>query len=131
MNTHRLDEFDLGILALLEKDALMSHTDIAVKLNNPATPVHARIRWLKEAGYIKRYTAIVDHKKIGKGLIGYTQVKIRQHSRESLMAFQTEAVKLSEVKECYHMTGSFDFLLRIAIRDMDEYSSLLMNKLSK
>lgn len=126
-----LDETDLGILNLLQKDALMFHKDIALHLHKSVTAIHTRIRRLEEGGYIKRYTAIIDHKKIGRGLIAYTQVQIRQHSQESLSAFQNEVIKLNEVMECCHMTGAFDFLLRIAIKDMDAYNELLMNKLSK
>lgn len=131
MNTHVLDDLDLNILSLLEKNSLLSHTDIGVQLNKSVNPIHARVRWLKKEGYIKNYTVIVDHKKVGKGLISYTQVQIKDHSQESLTAFQNEAVKINEVMECYHMTGAFDFLLKIAIRDMDEYQKLFMNKLSK
>jgi histidinol-phosphate phosphatase family protein len=58
-------------------------------------------------------------------------VQVRVHSQESLMAFMEEARKLSEVQECYHMTGAFDFLLSLAIKDMDEYNDVLIKKLSK
>jgi Lrp/AsnC family leucine-responsive transcriptional regulator len=131
MINKELDKVDLGILALLQKDSRIFHKDIAIQLHKSVTSIHTRIRNLEAGGYIKRYTVIVDHKKIGKGLIAYTQVTIKQHSQESLSSFQREAVKLKEVMECCHMTGDFDFLLRIAIRDMDEYNEVLMNKLSK
>jgi Lrp/AsnC family leucine-responsive transcriptional regulator len=126
-----LDDTDFGILALLQNDSRISHKEIAHRLHKSVTPIHIRIKRLQDEGYIKRYTAIVDHKKIGRGLIAYTQVQIKQHSEESLTAFQAEVIKLKEVMECCHMTGAFDFLLRIAIRDMDEYNELLMKKLSK
>jgi Lrp/AsnC family leucine-responsive transcriptional regulator len=131
MINKELDEVDRGILTLLQTDARMFHKDIAEKLHKSVTSIHTRIRNLETEGYIIRYTAIVDHKKIGRGLIAYTQVTIKEHSQESLSAFQREAVKLKEVMDCCHMTGDFDFLLRIAIRDMDEYNDVLMNKLSK
>jgi Lrp/AsnC family leucine-responsive transcriptional regulator len=131
MINKELDEVDRSILTLLQKDARIFHKDIAEKLHKSVTSIHTRIRNLETEGYIKRYTIIVDHKKIGRGLIAYTQVTIKEHSQESLSAFQREAVKLKEVMDCCHMTGDFDFLLRIAIRDMDEYNDVLMNKLAK
>jgi len=131
MINKELDEVDRSILILLQKDARIFHKDIAEKLHKSVTSIHTRIRNLETEGYIKRYTIIVDHKKIGRGLIAYTQVTIKEHSQESLSAFQREAVKLKEVMDCCHMTGDFDFLLRIAIRDMDEYNDVLMNKLAK
>ncbi|AYL94201.1 Lrp/AsnC family transcriptional regulator [Mucilaginibacter celer] len=128
---HRLDKIDLGILKLLEKDARLTHKEIAHAMSLSITPIHARIRKLQEEGYIRRYTAIVNHKMVGKGLIAYTQVQLKEHSQESLRAFMDATIKLPEVMECYHMTGAFDFLLRIAIRDMDEYNKVLIEKLSK
>lgn len=128
---NNLDKTDIGILKLLERDGNLSHKEIAYQLHKTVTPIHARIKRLREEGYIKRYTVIVDHKKVNRGLIAYTQVQLKQHSQESLKAFMGEVVTLPEVMECYHMTGPFDFLLRIAIRDMDEYNRVLIDKLSK
>ena len=131
MINKELDDVDHGILSLLQKDSRIFHKDIAMRLHKSVTAIHTRIRNLEAEGYIKSYTVIVDHKKIGKPLIAYTQVTIKEHSQESLTAFRNEAIKLNEVMECCHMTGDFDFLLRIAIRDMDEYNEVLMNKLSR
>ncbi|MBD1385905.1 Lrp/AsnC ligand binding domain-containing protein [Mucilaginibacter rigui] len=78
---------------------------------------------------IKRFSAILDPKLIDRGLIGYVQVNVERHTEESLTAFMEEAAKLEEIMECYHMTGAIDFLLRIAIKDMDEYSRVLVKKL--
>ena len=131
MINNQLDETDFGLLDLLQKDALLSHKELAHRLHKSITPIHLRIKKLMEEGYIKRFAAIIDPKKIGRGLIAYTQVQVKQHSQETLLNFQQEVVKLSEVMECYHMTGNFDFLLKIAIRDMDEYNHVLMKKLSQ
>jgi len=118
-------------LQLLQQDARLSHKELAYKLNRSVTPIHVRVRRLQEEGYIRHYTAIVNPKKVGINLIAYTQVQLKEHSQEKLKGFQAEVVKLKEVMECYHLTGIFDFLLRIAIRDMEEYNDLLINKLSK
>jgi Lrp/AsnC family leucine-responsive transcriptional regulator len=129
--SNQLDPTDTGILRLLQQDARLTHKEIGEKLHKSITPIHARVKRLQEEGYIKRYAAILNPKKIGRGLIAYTQVQLKQHSQESLLNFQNEVIKLREVMECYQMTGAFDFLLRIAIADMDEYNSLVMSKLSK
>jgi DNA-binding Lrp family transcriptional regulator len=125
-----LDDTNLKIINLLQNDARMSHKQMAAVLNKSQTAIHVRIKNLEKEGFIKRYATIIDHKKIDKNLIGYTQVHLQNHTRENLKAFKEEVIKLSEVMECYHMTGAFDFLLRIAIKDMDEYNELLINKLS-
>lgn len=126
-----LDQTDKGILELLQVDARLTHKELGHRLHKTVTPIHLRVKRLEEDGYIKRYAAIIDPKKIGRSLIAYTQVQLKQHSQGSLQNFQLEVVKLTEVMECYHMTGAFDFLLKIAIADMDEYNHLVMDKLSR
>ena len=73
----------------------------------------------------------VDHKKMGKGLIAHTLIGLRQHTRECLSAFQSAVAKLHGIIECGHLAGSYDFILKIVIRDIAEYQDLLMNQLSK
>ena len=131
MINKELDKIDIGILNLLQKDATITHKAIAHILNISPTPVHVRVKRLEDEGYIKRYVAIIDHKKVNRGLIAYTQVQVKPHAEENLIAFLDEVIKLDEVLECSHLTGKFDFLLKIAVRDMDEYNQLLRNKLAR
>lgn len=126
-----LDEADKTLLGLLQHDAELTYKQLGAKLNRSETAVRARIKKLKDQGYIKKYTVLVDPAKIGSGLIAYTQVTIIKHDRQSLLDFQQQVILLPEVMECYHMNGTYDFLLRIAIKDMDEYSNVLMAKLSQ
>ena len=127
----KLDKYDIGILDALQKDCRTSCKKIGTQVGLSETPVQLRIQHMYEDGYIKRFTAILDGKKIGYGLVGYVQAKLAEHTEESLTNFMAEAVKLDEVKECYHMSGAYDFLIRVAITDMDEYSKILMKKLAK
>lgn len=129
-NAKPLDQIDKKILELLQKDAELTHKEIANKLNRSITPIRARINRLKTEGYIKRYTVLLDGEKINKSLIAYTQVSLKKHTQKSLSEFGQQASALPEVMECYHMSGTYDFLLRIAIKDMHEYSSVLLAKLS-
>ena len=125
-----LDDIDKRILDLLQKDAEMTHKEIADRLNRSITPIRARINSLKEDGYIKQYTVLLDAEKIDRGLIAYTQVILKKHTQKSLSEFSRQVGLLPEVMECYHMSGTYDFLLRIAIKDMHEYSSVLLAKLA-
>jgi Lrp/AsnC family leucine-responsive transcriptional regulator len=127
----KLDKFDIGILHELQRDCRISCKKIGSQIGLSETPVQVRIQHMVEGGYIKKFTAILDAKKLGYGLIGYVQAKLVEHTEESLTNFMTEAVKLKEVKECYHMSGAYDFLMRVAISDMDEYSQILLKKLAK
>jgi Lrp/AsnC family leucine-responsive transcriptional regulator len=127
----KLDKFDIGILDILQQDCRTSCKKIGAQVGLSETPVQVRIQHMFEGGYIKRFTAILDAKKVGYGLIGYVQAKLIEHTEESLTSFMTEAVKLKEVKECYHMSGAYDFLMRVIISDMDEYSQILLKKLAR
>ena len=127
---YEIDELDREILQLLEKDSRLSNKQLSIRLHRSLTPIRVRVRRLQQEGFIRRYTVIVDPKRIGLNLIVYTHVQLKEHSQKSLLTFSREVIKLNEVMECYHMTGAFDFLLRIAIRDMNEYNELVMNKLS-
>ncbi|TZF84812.1 Lrp/AsnC family transcriptional regulator [Pedobacter sp. BS3] len=126
----KLDATDIRILNLLQNDARLTNKEIAGILNKSITPVFERIKRLQKHGYIKRYVAILDPRKINRKLIAYTHVQLKVQSQAILKAFETEVIKFDEVMECYHMTGAFDFILRIAIRDMEAYHEFLMNKLS-
>jgi DNA-binding Lrp family transcriptional regulator len=116
-----LDQTDITILRLLQKDAELTNKEMAFQLNKSVATVHERIRRLKEMGYIKRVVAILDRKKINKGLICFSHVLLNDHAANTLIGFEKEVVRFPEVMECFQMTGTFDFILRVATTDMDAY----------
>src|ERR1700744_2138990 len=125
-----LDGVDVRILQLLQHDARITTKEMADKLGKSATAVNVRIRKLEDEGYVQRYVALLDRKKVGKNLIAFTMVHLKEHAQVALKNFVRECIKFSEVMECYHLTGDFDFLLKIAIRDMDEYHDFLILKVA-
>lgn len=130
MSQDELDIFDLNILRILQKDATLTNKEIAFQLNKSVATVHDRIRRLKDQGYIKKVVAILDRKKINKGLIAFSQVLLNDHTANTLATFEKEVSKFPEVMECFQMTGTFDFILRIATSDMDAYHDFYRNKLA-
>lgn len=121
---------DIQILRLLQQDARLTTKEIADKIGKSVTPVYDRIKKLEREGVIKKYVALLDKSKIDKSLTGFMQVQLKEHSKEMLESFKDLACRFREVMECYHMSGSADYLLKIAIKDMQEYNQFLMNKLS-
>ena len=79
---------------------------------------------------IKGYVAIVNHKKIGNGIISYCQISISKHSKETIDVFKKEIFKIDEVLECSHVSGDFDFLLKIAVTDMDHYHKVVVERIT-
>jgi Lrp/AsnC family leucine-responsive transcriptional regulator len=127
---HALDSIDLRILQLLQHDARLTNKEVADKIGKSVTPVYERIKRLEEEGYIMRYVALLNKELIGKHLTAFTTVQLKEHSASALRGFEKEVIKFPEVMECYHLTGRFDFLLKMAIKDMKEYNDLLMGKLA-
>jgi Lrp/AsnC family leucine-responsive transcriptional regulator len=91
--------------------------------------VNERVRKMQERGFIKKYVAVLDHQKIDRGLMAFTHVQLKDHSKKTLKDFEAAIIKFPEVMECYHMSGEFDFILRVALKDLPAYHEFLMGKL--
>jgi Lrp/AsnC family transcriptional regulator, leucine-responsive regulatory protein len=126
-----LDITDRKILRFLQNDAKLTNKELADKLGKSVTPVYERIRRLEREGFIKQYVALLDRQKVGIMLLAYTNVQLKEHSYAMLKAFEKAVVRLDEVMECNHMTGSYDYLLKIGVRGMEEYQDFIINKLSR
>ncbi|TDO22960.1 Lrp/AsnC family transcriptional regulator [Pedobacter duraquae] len=125
-----LDPTDKEILRILQKDAGITHKQLSDQLYKSVATIHERVRRLKTLGYIKKTVAILDRRKIDRNLIAFSQVLLNDHAADTLRGFEEEVVKFPEVMECFQMTGSFDFILRIATRDMDAYHEFYRHKLA-
>lgn len=125
-----LDNTDLKLLRLLQEDANLSNKELSYKLNKSIAAIYERVKKLKQQGYIKKTVAILDRHKIGIGLISFSQVFLKAHTAEILNQFERDVAQFPEVMECYQMAGSYDFMLRIATKDMDSYHLFLRNKLA-
>jgi DNA-binding Lrp family transcriptional regulator len=128
--TVQLDAIDLQILDLLSKNGKLGNKEIAAAIGLSTTPTFERVKRLEKKGIIKGYVAILDKKKIGKGLKVFCQVSLKSHNAEIIDGFEAEIVHLSEVSACYHIAGDFDYSLFIEVADMDEYQQFLKQKLA-
>ena len=128
--TVQLDAIDLQILDLLSKNGKLGNKEIAAVIGLSTTPTFERVKRLEKKGIIKGYVAILDKKKIGKGLKVFCQVSLKSHNAEIIDGFEAEIVHLSEVSACYHIAGDFDYSLFIEVADMDEYQQFLKQKLA-
>ena len=99
MGQPQLDTLDLEILRLMQEDASLTIKEIAAKVYKSVATVHERIRKLKDEGYIKRIVAILDRKKINRGLIAFSQVLLNDHAAETLATFEREVSRFPEVME--------------------------------
>jgi Lrp/AsnC family leucine-responsive transcriptional regulator len=125
----KLDQTDIRILQILQDNARLTNKEIGEKLFKSASTINDRIRRMQDKGYIKKYVAVLDPKMISRGFTAFTHVHLKDHSKEIINHFEDEIVKLPEVLECYHMSGQYDFILKVAVKDLDAYHLFLMNNL--
>lgn len=125
-----LDAADRAILRLLQEDAFLTTKEIAARLNLTTTPVFERVKRLEREGYIRRYAALLDRRKIGLSMLVLCEVSLKEHNRDFLLRFEESVVGLPEVMECHHITGEYDYLLKVTVRDMDDYQRFIKEKLA-
>ncbi|ETN95823.1 Lrp/AsnC family transcriptional regulator, leucine-responsive regulatory protein [Zhouia amylolytica] len=125
-----LDATDKKLLKLLQTDAKKTNKELSVKLGLSVTAIYERIRKLERNGVIDRYVALVDRAKVRKGFSVFCHIKLIQHSRDYIKVFEAKVAKLTEVLECYHVSGDYDYILKIVVDDMDAYREFMINKLT-
>lgn len=126
----QLDTTDRAILQLLQEDAFLTNKEIAVRLHLSPTPIFERIKRLEKEGFIVGYTTLLDRRSLDLSLLIFCEVSLKEHKRAFLETFESEIALLPEVMECHHITGSFDYLLKVVAQDMDDYQRFLKEKLA-
>ncbi len=129
--SHPLDALDVRILNLLQDDANLPIADIADKVASSKTVVWRRIQKLNEAGVIRATVAVLDHRKVGLGVMVIAHVKMARHGRDVLPKFLEAISTFPQVLECHTLMGDVDFLLKIIVRSVEDYEQFFWQKLSK
>ena len=127
----KIDATDLKILRILQADSNKTTREIAQTLHMTASPVYERVRRLERKGYIKKYVALLDKKKLNKVVTAICMVSLRFHDEGFIDIFDKQIKELKEVQECYHMAGKVDFFLKIHLESLEEYHEFVRTKLSK
>ncbi|MBT3337397.1 MAG: Lrp/AsnC family transcriptional regulator [Anaerolineae bacterium] len=125
-----LDELDKKILQALQKDARISNTELARRVNLSPPATHARVRRLEKDGFIRSYTTVVDRQKAGYDLLCFISVSLQLHETEQVTGFLKIIAEMPEVLECHHVTGEYDYLLKVVTRNTEGLEDFLMNRLT-
>ena len=126
---HKLDKTDIQILSFLQQDSKLTNKEIAAQLNLTTTPVYERIKRMERENIIEKYVALINPDKVGLQLTAFCDISLKEHSREFIEKFELEISAFSEVSECYHIAGMFDYLLKVFVTDMSAYQNFIINKL--
>ena len=121
MHSSELDSIDWNILSVLQENARIPNVDLADKVHLSPSPCLARVKALEQEGFISRYVTLLNAQAVGLGVSVFVQVRLEKQVEASLNTFEKAIAARPEVMECYLMTGSSDYLLRVVVSDLQEF----------
>ena len=128
----KLDRYDRQILEILQIDGRINNQDLADRIGLSASPCLRRVRALEEAGLVVGYRALLDARKLGLTLMALVHISMDLHTPERFANFEASIAVLPEVLECLLITGQdADYQLKVAVRDMDHYQALLLDRITR
>jgi Lrp/AsnC family leucine-responsive transcriptional regulator len=123
------DRFDARILSALQRDGRLSVVELAEDIGLSPTPCARRIKALEASGTIEGYAAVLNPARVGLGILAIVQVKLTEHTDETVAKFEKEILLMDEVTKCFAMTGTYDFILEVYGEDLDALSNVVLKKL--
>jgi len=127
-----IDRYDQHILEILQQDGRIHNQDLAERIGLSPSPCLRRVRALEESGLILGYRALLDARKLGLTLMALIHVSMDLHTPDRFANFEATVQALPDVLECLLITGqNADYQLKVAVRDMDHYQNLLLDKVSR
>ncbi len=126
-----LDALDRTILRHLQSDGRLTNVELAQRVRLSPSPCLRRVKSLEDRGYIRGYTALLDRARVGRGLHVVVMVSLTSQRQETLEAFETSVAALDDVLECYLVAGESDYLLVVAVADLDSYQRFFTKRLGE
>lgn len=126
----KLDPIDKKLLGLLQEDSKRTNKELASKLGLSVTAVYERIRKLERAGVISKYVALIKPGMIDRSFTAFCQIKLVQHIKGNVIRFEKQVSELPEVLEVFHVSGEYDYILKVMVKDMEAYREFMLNKLT-
>ncbi|WP_298195879.1 Lrp/AsnC family transcriptional regulator [Novosphingobium sp.] len=126
-----MDRADRAILQILQRDSARSIADIAEQAGLSASACHRRIKALEQQGIISGYAARLDPRSLGLALEVFVDITLTSQSREAMDRFEQAVQRYDDILECHLMSGSADYLLRVAVPDLEQYDRIHRNCLAE
>lgn len=126
----KLDTLDKKLLQFLQADAKITHKELSGNLKLSVTAVYERIKKLERSGVIAQYVTLLDRKSLDVGFQVFCHVKLAKHEQEAIKEFEREVKSLDQVLECYHVSGDYDYLLKVIVKDMEDFREFMISKLT-
>jgi DNA-binding Lrp family transcriptional regulator len=125
-----LDGIDRAILGILQADGRATIADIARSVGLSPAATHARVRGLEREGLIRGYVALVDRERAGFDLLCFVSVSLQLHRPNLVASFPRRVSEIPEVLECHHVTGEYDYLLKVVVRGRHELERFIVDRLT-
>ena len=125
-----MDEMDEAILNILQTDGRISNVDLGNQVNLSPPAVHARLKRLEERGYIRQYVALLNRELIGYDMLCFINVTLQLHQLEHVENFKRVILEMPQVLECHHLTGEFDYLLKVVVSNRKDLEQFVVNQLT-
>lgn len=117
----KLDDTDIAMLKHIQAEGRISNSKLSERVNLSETPCWRRWKRLEEEGYISEYSAVLNRKKLGFTMVGFTQVTLSSHEVESTDAFEAFVAATEWIPMCHCTAGGADYIVQVIARDLDEY----------
>ena len=127
---NNLDEKDRLLLNYLQSDARMTNTELARRVDLSPPGLQRRLRKLEEMGIVERYVTLLNREAVGFDMLCFIQVTLVRHEPESVRNFKDYVQDMAEVLECHHITGEYDYLLKIVVHNRKHLEEFLIDKLT-
>ena len=124
-----LSKQDIKILDLLQKNSDRSSAEIAEQLSMSQSPCWRRINRLEKEGFIYRKVALLNREALGMDLVAFTTINLSAAGRKNMELFEEGVLLLDEVIECYTMTGAWDYMLKVVVKDIRHYEQFVRKRL--
>jgi Lrp/AsnC family transcriptional regulator len=124
-----LSKQDLSILGILQSDASKTSSDVADIVGMSQSPCWRRINRIEQEGLIRKKVALLDRHVLGMDLVVFATINLTTSGRQNLEEFEHSVQNFDEVMECYTMTGIWDYMLKIIVKDIRNYESFVRDRL--
>ena len=125
-----VDELDSAILEELQANGRISNAELARRVHLSPPAVHARVRRLERVGLIRQYTALLDREKVGYDMVCFVHLILQRHQPEQVRVVREALEKMPEVLECYQVTGEYDYLAKVVVRNRRDLNRFVVGQLT-
>lgn len=125
----KMDDKDRQIIRALQRNSRMTNQDLAAEVNLSPSPCLRRVKLLEQSGALKSYTADIDAEAYGLPVTVFVRVSLTGHTEKVVQQFEKQISRVDQVLECFVMTGTSDYLLRVVVADLADYENFVRKRL--